>query len=321
MSSYRFNHRLITAAVCTAGVLFTAGAQAQSFPVKPIRIVTAEPGSGNDLLARLIAQNASPRLGQQVIVDNRGVISIETVAHATPDGYTLLLYGTPLWLTPFMRDKTDWDPVKDFTSVTWATNAPNILLVHPTVPVNSVKDLIALAKSKPGQINYGSGSAGSTSHLAAELFKAMAGVDMVRIPYKGSGPALNAFLGGEFQVIFPSASAAAPHIKSGRAKALAVASLQPSALAPGLPTVASTLPGYESASILGIFAPAGTPKAVITRINQEFVRALNVPEVKEKLFSQGVEVVASTPEQLTQVIAKEMQRMGKVIKDAHIRDE
>ncbi len=315
------SYRKVAAVVCAASMLISISAHSQNFPVRPIRIITAEAGSGNDILARLIGQWASPRLGQQVVVDNRGMIGIDAVAKAAPDGYTLLLYGTPLWLTPFMRDKADWDVTRDFTSITLGTNAPNILLVHPSVPANSVKDLIALLKSKPGQTNYGSGGSGSTSHLAAELFKSMAGVDMTRIPYKGSGPALNAFLGGEFQVIFPSASAAAPHIKSGRVKALGVASLKPSLLAPGLTPIANTLPGYESSSLLGIFAPAGTPKAVITKINQEFVRALNVQEVKDKLFAAGALVAPTTPEEMTTIIAGEMQRMGKVIKDAHIRDE
>ena len=318
MRSTHFAIGLVSAFITASNI---ESVSAQDFPVKPIRIVTAEPGSGDDMVARLIAQGASPNLGQQVIVENRGVLSIETVASATPDGYTLLLYGTPLWLTPFMRDKTAWDPVRDFTAVVAATNAPNILLVHPTVPVSSIKDLIALAKSKPGQINYGSGSTGSTSHLAAELFKSMAGIDMVRIPYKGSGPALNAFIGGEFQVILPSASGALPHIRAGRAKALGIASLKPSALAPDLPTIAATLPGYESSSMLGIFAPAKTPKTVIDRINKEFVRALNAQDVKDKLFRAGTEVVAGTPNQLAETIKSEMSRMGKVIKDAHIRDE
>ncbi len=313
--------RIVAAAVFAAATFIAGNAYGQDFPVKPIHIITAEPGSGNDLLARLIAQWSSPHFGQQIVVENRGVISIEAVAKAAPDGYSLLLYGPPLWLTPLVRDKTAWDPIRDFSSVTLATSAPNILMVHPSLPASSVKELIALIKAKAGQINYGSGSTGTTSHLAAELFKAMAGVEMTRIPYKGEGPALNALIGGEFQVIFSSASAAAPHLRLGHAKALAVTSRQPSALVPGLPTIASTLPGYESTSILGIFAPAKTPKAVIDRINKEFVRALNEQEDKDKLFSAGYEVIASTPEQLTNTVNAEMARMGKVIRDAHIHED
>lgn len=314
----------IVASMSIASALISGAADvaAQNFPTKVVRILTAEVGSGNDLVARLIAQHATPLLGQQVIVENRGVIGVELTAKAPPDGHAVVLYGTPLWLLGFMRESVAWDVTKDFAAVTWATHAPNILVVHPSVPARSVKQLIALAKTKPGELNYGSGSAGSTSHLAAELFKSMTGVNMVRIPYKGAGLALNALVGGHIHVTFPSANSAAPHVASGKIIALAVGSLQPSPLAPGLPTLAASgLPGYESASNLGVFAPAKTPHAVIVRLHQAFSAALKVPEVKDRMFKSGVETVGGTPEDLTAMVKSEMARMGKLIRDVGIRDQ
>ena len=303
--------------------LGTVIASGQEYPTKPVRIVTAAAGSGNDFTARLIAPELSSRLGQQVLVDNRGggVIAIDIVAKAPRDGYTLLFYGSPLWVLPLLRANLPYDPVKDFSAITLATEAPNVLVVHPSVPARSTKELIALAKARPGQLNYGSGSTGSTSHLAAELFKAMAGVNLVRIPYKGAASALVALLSGEFDLIFPSASSAVPYVKSGRLRALAVTSLQPSALAPGLPTVTSAgLPGYKSSSILGIFAPAGTPKSIISLLNREFVRALNNPEVKRRLFVSGVEAVGSSSEELATTMKSEMIKWGRLIQDRGIHE-
>lgn len=296
-------------------------AKAQPYPTRPIRIVTAQPGSGNDILARLIAQGATPNLGQQVIVDNRGSIALEIVQKSNPDGYNLLLYGSVLWLLPFMRARAGYEPLRDFAPVVWGTTTPNVLVIHPSLPVKTVQDLIALAKAKPGELNYGSGSSGSTSHLAAELFKSMAGVNLVRIGYKGSGPAMTALLTGEFQLIFPSASTAAPVAKTGKIKLIAVASLKPTALAPGLPTLSeSGLPGYESSSILGVFAAAKTPAPIVERLHQEFARVLREPVAKERLFNVGVEAIGGSPQQLADAIRSEMTRYGKVIKDAGISD-
>ncbi len=311
--------RIFTISAAVLGVNVVSG---QNYPSRPIRMLTSQPGSGSDFVARLIAPELSASLGQPAVVDNRGIIAVEIAAKAPPDGHTVLLYSTPLWLTPFMRAKASWDPVRDFSPVTLAVSTPNILAVHPSVPAKSVKELIALARAKPGELNYGSGSLGSSSHLAAELFKAMAGVNIVRIPYKGVGPALVGLLGGQVQVIFPSASSAAPYMKAGSLKALAVTTAQPSPLAPGLPTVAASgVPGYEAATPLGIFAPAKTPPAIINRLNQEIARALNKPEIKERLFNSGVEVVGSSPGGLAATMKSEMARLGKVIKDAGIREE
>ncbi|MBI3936239.1 MAG: tripartite tricarboxylate transporter substrate binding protein, partial [Betaproteobacteria bacterium] len=295
---------------------------AQNYPTRPVRIVTSEPGSTNDLVARLIAQGLTVSLGRQVIVDNRAIRAGEVVAGAQPDGYTLLSYGTPLWIMPFLRDNVPWDPVRDFSPVTWATSSPNILVVHPSVRVNSVSELIGMAKARPGELNYATSSPGSAAHLAGELFRVMAAVKIVRIAYKGTGTALNGIVGGEVQLMFSTAAAAAPHIKSGRLRALAVTSAQPTSLVPGLPTVAASgLPGYEAILILGIFAPAGTPAALLTRLNEEVVRTLNTAEVKERLHKVGVEVVGSSPAQFAAKIRSEMARWSKVIKDAGIRDE
>ncbi len=236
---------------------------------------------------------------------------------------TLLMYGPVVWLMPFMRDKVPWDPVKDFAPVTLATESPNILVIHPSLPVKSVPDLIALAKARPGQLNYGSGLTGASNHLAAELFMSLAHINMVRVVYKSTGPALNALIGGEVQVLFPAAGGGiAPHIRSGRLRALAVTSAEPSELAPGLPTVAASgVPGYESGIISALLAPAKTPAAIVNRLNQETVRVLNKPEIKERLLGAGFESIASSPEQLAAKIKSEMERLGKVIKQAGIRDE
>ncbi len=290
-------------------------------------MITAEVGGGNDFTARVIAQGGlSERLGQPVIVENRGgaggAIAAEIVAKAAPDGYTLLVYASNIWIIPLLRSNVPYDPVRDFAPITWAARSPSTVVVHPALPVNSVKELIALARARPGELNYGSGGTGATTHLAVELFKAMAGVNMVRIPYKGNGPALIDLMAGRVQVMFATAGSVTPHIRSGRLKALAVTSAQPSALAPGLPTVAASgLPGYESNSIYGIFAPAKTPAAIVTQLNQEIVRVLSRTEVKEKFLNSGVETVGSSPEEFAAAIRSDMARMAKVIKDAGIRGE
>ena len=314
----RFGACLFPLALMVAGANAASG---QDYPNKPIRIVTAAAGGANDFTARLIAQGISGPLGQAVIIDNRaGTFSVETVAKALPDGYTVLLYGSAIWLTTFLRDTVPWDPVRDFSPITMADRLPNILVLHPSVAANSVRELIALAKARPGELNYASGPAGATSHLAGELFKVMAGINVVRIPYKSGGAVVIATMGGEVQLSFPSAGAATPHLKSGRLRALAVTSAQPSALTPGLPTVAASgLPGYESVSTTGIFAPAKTPGAIINRLNQEIVRVLNQVETKERLLSNGAEAVPSSPEQLTAYIRSEIATTGKMIKTVGIR--
>ena len=303
---------------------FAAVSHAQGFPTRAVHIVTSEPGGGNDFAARVIAQGLTGPLGQPVVVDNRGgasgAIAGETVAKAPPDGHMLLLYGSNIWLLPFLRDHVPYDPVKDLAPVTLAVRAPNILVVHPSLPVKTAQELVTLARKRPGSLNYGTGAVGSSTQIATELFKAMGKLDIVQISYKGNGIALNALIAGEVELAFATPGSVSAHIRTGRLRPLAVTSPQPSPLLPGLPTVASAgLPGYEAVSIVGLFAPAKTPEAVIARLNQEIVRVLNRAEVRERFLSSGVETVGSTSEEFGATVKSEMARLGKVIRDANIR--
>ena len=296
---------------------------AEVYPNRPIRIMATAPGGLTDVVARLIAPGLTANLGQQVVVDNRNaLVTVEIAAKAAPDGYTLLMNGSAFWLLPLLREHVTWDPLKDFVPITMAVTSPSILVVHPAVPVKSAAELIALAKARPGQLNYAAGTLGATPHLAAELFKYMAGIDLVRIAYKGTGPAIIAVIAGESQVSFPNAGSVMPHVRSGKLKALGVCSATPSALAPGLPTVTSTgLPGYESVSPQALFAPARMPAALVNRLNAEVLRVMHTPEMKERLFNTGMEVVGSTPQELGAALKSEMARMGRVIKAVGIREE
>ena len=295
-----------------------AAASAQPYPSKPVRIITAAAGGGSDQATRLIATPLGAALGQQVIVDNRGLLAADIAAKAPPDGYTLLLSGQTLWLLPFMRDNVA-SHVTDFTPITTATETANILVVHPTLPANSVKTLVALAKARPGDLNFATSGNGNSVHIAGELFKSIAGVTVVRVNYKAASQALTDLIAGQTQFMFGVPGSTMPHVRAHRLRALAVTSAKPSALTPGLPTVAQTLPGYEVASRLAIFAPAGTPAPIVTRLNEEIVRVLNRPEVKERFHATGIETVGDSPETLAALIKSEIIRTGKVIKEAGIR--
>ena len=311
-------------AACAVAMAPAAIAHAQSFPARAIHIVTSEPGGGNDFAARLIVPGVSASLGQQVIVDNRGpgIIPSTTVSRAAPDGYTLLLHGSSIWLSAFLQDNVPYDALRDFSPITILTAAPNILMIHPSLPVKSVKDLITLAKNRPGELNYGASGVASSPSLAAELFKVMAGVNIVRINYRGGGPAANALIAGEVQMVVGAPGGAMPHIKSGRVRALGVTSAQASMLAPGIPTVAATgLPGYEYSAAYGVFAPAKTPGAIISRLNQDIARALTAADVKDKFLRGGVEPIGGPPEQLAAKMKHDMTYLGKLIKDLGIRGE
>lgn len=304
----------LAAALCCATVC------AQPYPARPIRMVVTGVGSGGDFAARLIALGVAPALGQQIIVDNRGSgnLPAEIVSKSPPDGYTLCLSAAPLWITPFLRP-TPYDPLRDFAPVTLVVTAPNILVVHPSLPARSVKELLALLRSRPGALNYATSGIGGSSFLSAELFKSMARADMVRVNYKSGGLALTELMSGEVQLYFANAGNVAPHMKSGRLRALAVTGARPSALLPELPTVAAGgLPGYEVVSVQGIFAPARTPESVIARLNQEIVPFLQRADVKEKFFAAGMEPLGSPPAALADTVKSEMNRLGKIIKAAGI---
>lgn len=295
-------------------------AWAQAWPAKPLRIVTVAPGSANDLVARLIAQELRPVLGQPVIVDNRGTIAAEVVARAPADGYTLLLYGSAVWLSPFIRSSTPFDPVKDFAPLTLVASSPNVVVSHPSLPVKSARELIAFARARPGQLNYAAGSLGAAPHLAAELFKSMAKLDIVRVAYKGTGGSLIGILSGEVELMFPTAGSVTPHIKAGKLRALAVTSLKPTALAPGLPLLADALPGYESVSLNGMFAPARTPDSVIRQLNTEITRVMLRADIREKLVAAGSDAMATSPEEFAATIQSEMAKWGKLIREVGIRE-
>jgi tripartite-type tricarboxylate transporter receptor subunit TctC len=314
----------IAAALLGLGLAAAASHAAQPYPSKPVRIITTEAGGGSDFAARVLGKALNAALGQPFIVENRGggaTISADTVAKASADGYTLLCASGTLWVATLIR-KTHYDTLRDFVPITLAINTPNILVVHPSV-ANSAKELIAVAKAKPGQLNYGSGATGAASHLAAELFKSMAGINIMRIPYKGSGVAVNALLGNEVQMMFPSASIAVPHVRSGRLKALAVTSQRPFSMMPEVPTLSeAALPGYDSSVYAGIFAPVRTPAAIIKLLHAESVKYLHTAEAKELfLRSGGADVIAASPEESRTIIRSELKRLGSVIKEANIREE
>ncbi len=315
-------HSIVWTFLIGVMALGTGIASCQNYPNKSIRIVTSEAGGSSDIMSRMIAQEISGPLGQPVIVENRGgIVSGEVVSRASPDGYTMLSAGGTFWMGPLLR-KVPYDPVRDFSTIAMTHTAPYLIVTHPSLPVNSIKELIALAKERPGALNYGSGPIGSSNHLAAELFKAMARVNIVHIAYKGTSPALNDLIGARVQLMFANTAIAVPHLKSGKLRALAVTSAESSPLAPGMSTVAASgLPGYESALRQGLFAPARTPAAIIALLNQKIVRFLNRPEIKQKLLDTGVEAAGSTPEQFSAIVKSEMATMGRVIKDAGIRAE
>jgi tripartite-type tricarboxylate transporter receptor subunit TctC len=296
---------------------------AESFPVKPIRVVTGGAGGGSDITARIVTQGITGPLGEPIIVDNRaaGVTPGIIVSQAPPDGYTLLVQGSTFWVAPLLQ-KTPYDPVRGFAPVVLINNAPNVLIVNPAVPVSSVKDLIALAKAKPGQLNYASGSSGGSVHLAGELFRALAGIQFAFIPYKSAAQARTDVVSGEMQFSFLTAGGAIPLIKSGKLKALAVSSAKPSVLLPGVPTVAAAgVPGYESGTATGMFAPAGTPAPAIKRLNEETVRFLKQADTEQRFLNAGLEIVASTPAEFGAAVKSEMARLGKLIRDEHIHAE
>lgn len=311
-----------------AAILLASSAGAamgqQAFPAKPVRIVTSQAGGGSDFTVRLMAQGLTETWGQPVVVDNRGggIIAGEIVSRAPADGYTLIYYGSTLWLLPLIRKDVPYDTAKDFAPVIEAVSTPAILVAHPGVPVRSVQELIALAKAKPGALNYGSAAVGTATHMSMELLKHLAGIDILRVPYKGTGGALNDLLGGRVQLMFAVTAAVATHVRSGKLRALGITSSRPSPAFPDLPTIASAgVPGYEALQFSGVFAPAKTPRAIVERLNADMRRVLNSPSVKQRITSSGAEVVAGSPGAFAANIKKDVAALGKVIRSAGIREE
>ena len=297
-------------------------AAGQSYPTKSVRLISSGVGGGADTVARILAPALSSNLGQQVIIENRasGTVTAEIFAKMPADGYSMMLYNNTVWVGPLLQDTT-YDAIRDFAPVALVAQSPNIVVVHPAMPVKTIKDLIALAKSRPGEVNYASGGTGASNHIAAELFQAMAKVKLTRIPYKSGSQQQADLLGGHVQLMFASAGMT-PYVKSGRLRAIAVASAQPSVMFPGIPTVASAgLPGYESGSYYVIFALAKTPEAIISKVYQETVRYVKTSDAREKYLNAGMEAVGSTPAELAALVKSDIARLGKVIKDANIREK
>lgn len=304
-----------------------AGVAATStYPDRPVRLLVPFPPAGaNDIVARHIAQQLAERWGRPVVIDNRagagGLLGTEIGARAAPDGYTLTVASTSTLAAPVgLYPKLAFDPIADFAPITQAVTAPNVLVVHPGVAANSVKELLALARAKPGALHYSSFGGGSSSHLVGEMFKHMAGVSLTHVPYKGGGPALLAVLGGEVQLTFANLSAAMPHIKTGKVRVLGVTALSRSPALPDAPTVAeSGVPGFQATAWVGFVAPAKTPAALIARVHADILAALAVPALKSQLAVQGLEIVGSSPKEFAAHIRDDIARWTRVIRAAGIR--
>ena len=300
-------------------------ALAQPYPSKPVRIVVPfAPGGGTDVIARHLATGLSESVKRQFIVDNRaganGIVGTELVARAPADGYTLLFVSSPHSVNPGMYAKLPYDTLRDFAPVSLIALSPYVLVVHPSLPARSVKDLVALAKKRPDQILYGSGGSGSSAHLSAELFNQMAGVKLREVPFKGAGPALIGTLSGEVALVFGNALTVKPHIESGRLRALGIASAKRSQSAPDLPTIAEAgVPGYRSEAVLGLLAPAKTPRAIIDTLNAEAHKVMKQPDTVEAMRRLGVDIELSTPEEFGRLVESEMHRWSKVVRALNLK--
>lgn len=301
-------------------------ASGQAWPTRSARIIVPfQPGGGTDIQGRMLARKLSESLGQSFVVDNRsgagGLIGAELVAKAPADGYTMLFSTASLAVNVTLYKKIAFDPLKDLAPVSWFTSAPLVLVVHPSVPAKTVKELVALAKQHRGKLNAGSNGTGTTSHLAIEMLKQSAGFDVVHIPYKGGGGAVIAMMAGEIDMRFAGQLAVLPHVKSGRVRALAVASTKPSTVLPEVPTLASTYPGFEADNWYAMFITAGTPKDIVAKLNAEIVKVLKAPDMREAISKDGAEPVGSTPEELSAYVRREIDKYAKVIKAANIQLE
>jgi tripartite-type tricarboxylate transporter receptor subunit TctC len=299
--------------------------QAQTWPAKPLRMIVPFPAGGAvDVSARAISNEIAKSLGQPVVVDNRvgagGNIGAEAAARAPADGYTLFMATSAiLAINPALYSKVPFDPVNDFAPVSLVVSADNILVVHPAVPAKSVAELIALAKANPGRYSYASAGNGSSTHLAAEMFKMLAGVDLLHVPYKGGPPAVTALLAGDVHMNFDLIPSALPHIRSGKVRALGVAGVRRSPLLPELPLMSEAVPGYESSVWFGVVVPAGTPQPIVSRLSADVARGVQQPELRDRLMSMGYEVISTTPEQLAAMIRAEIPKWARVVKAAGVR--
>lgn len=311
-------------AAITLALAVAPDAAAQAWPSKPVRVVIAfPPGGGTDISGRLLAKRFTESLGQSFVADNRagagGLVAAEIVAKSPPDGYTILVTTASLAVNVHLHKKIAFDPVKDLAPVSWLASVPLMLFVHSSVPAKSVKEFVALAKKRPGQMNAGTNGAGTTSHLAVEMLKQAAGIDVVHIHYKGGGPAQLALLTGEVDFRFGSIFASVHHIRAGRFRALAVTTAKPSSLMPELPTLQSIYPGVECDQWYAMFVPGGTPKDIIAKLNGETVKAIRSPEMRELLTKDGADPVGSTPEELAALFSREVARYAKIIATAKVQ--
>jgi len=321
------NQITVLASVAALATSLAQPVFAQPYPSKPIRVIIAQaPGSATDVVSRVISNKLAEGLGQQLVIDARpgagGTLGTELAARAPADGYTLFMANNSTHgSNPALYAKLSYDAVKDFAPIIFVVATPYVLSVHPSLPAKSVKELIALAKSRPGQINYASAGNGSTHHLSGELLKTMAGIDIVHIPYKGTTPAIAALIGGEVSIMFATVTGIQPQIKNGRARGLAVTTPKRSNMMPELPTMAETLPGFEMLSWFGLLAPAGTPPAIVNRMNAETTKVLANPDVRSLLAAQGFEVMSGTPEQFGDYIKVEIAKITKLAKTTGIKAE
>ncbi len=309
-------------------MLLSHAALAQAWPSRPVRLVVPfAAGAGtNDIMARLVGQHLGARLGQPVVIENRpgagGIAGTEAAAKAAPDGYTFLMTNVSLVISPYLYAKLPYDPQKDFVPVTLVATAPLMLVVHPSVEAKSVQELIGLAKANPGRLTYGSGGVGSTPHLAGELFKSLAGIDVLHVPYKGGAPALNDLIGGQLSFMIENVPGTMPFARAGKLRALAVTSAKRTSLDPALPTMAEAgVPGYEVVGWNGIVAVASTPPAIVARVQAETANVLRLPEVRERLVTLGAEAVGSTQEEFAAFMRVEDARWGRIIREKGIRSQ
>jgi len=319
--------QFIPLALLAAAVISATNAVAQQYPGKPVRmIVSVPPGGPADTLARIVAPRLGEALGQPVVIDNRpganGNIAYEMVARAAPDGYTFVLVAAGIAINPSLYQDVKYDVNNDFAPITQGISVPNILVVHPSVAASTVRELVEVAKARPGQLSFASAGNGSSGHLALEQFRQMAGIQLIHVPYKGGAPALADVVAGQVQALFSLALAATPQIKAGKVRALAITSAQRSALAPELPTVAELgFPGFEVIGWFGWVAPAKTPRQIVLRLNSEIVHVLREPASKERLLALGADPADSTPEQFAAFIKSEHLKWARVIREANIRAE